>query len=178
MDKAVKGIYEYLFNVRNRLGHLPNDESSAIIDNLELQIHEALESRCKNSEPTADDVNAVLLEMDPPEAFGSLSTSIARTEPRPIVGKVALYISIVGMIFSIAFGFKIQFHATNYQLQILNYNGIVMTAILAAPSQVLAMIVGICSKGDELGRVAIIISTVYCALWLIIPIILLIISHI
>jgi hypothetical protein len=96
MPDAVNNIInDYLGNVRRRLRRLPEDERVAIVDSLESHIHEALASRCRNAEPTPDDVKAVLAEMDPPEAFGLDGDGDDRVlRPGPRLGKAALIVCV------------------------------------------------------------------------------------
>jgi len=85
-------IEDYLRNVKARLGGLPNDERSAIMDNLEAHVHDSLRARCQGADPTPEDVRAVLAEMDPPEAFGPEQPEPRRMAPWPTVGWVVLAI--------------------------------------------------------------------------------------
>ncbi len=161
MNSPAKDIDVYLRNVKNRLGHLPKDEGSAILDNLEVQIQEALNTRCKGVIPTQEDVKAVLAEMDSPEAFDNVSSEVPGSGPRPVVGKVALYISIVGIVLSMMMAMAIVFSGFNAN-QGSNAGFVVapvgFIANLVVPSQILALIVAAFSKGDRQGRKAIVIS--------------------
>jgi hypothetical protein len=175
MNSAVKDINEYLRSVRSRLGHLPKDECSAILDNLEAQIQEALSSRCKGVEPTPEDVKAVLAEMDPPEAFDTVSSEVPGAGPRPDIGKAALYISVVGIILSMVLAILyicVDPPHSGAKLNQESTAGFVVATLAVAyllviPSQVLAIIVAAFSKGDRLGRKAIVISTTCLVLWLV-----------
>ncbi len=161
MNSPAKDIDVYLRNVKKRLEHLPKDECSAILDNLEVQIQEALNSRCKGVPPTQDDVKAVLAVMDPPEAFDTVSSEVPGSRPRPAVGKVALYISVVGIILSLMMAMAIKFSGMKAN-QGPTAGSVVapvgFIANLVVPSQILALIVASFSKGDRLGRKAIVIS--------------------
>jgi hypothetical protein len=70
-DSVSKEISKYLDSVKAHLGHLPPGERQAVLDNLELQIADVVRQRLGSQPPTADDVRAVISEMDPPESFGS-----------------------------------------------------------------------------------------------------------
>ncbi|MHB1463425.1 MAG: hypothetical protein ACYC1M_19225 [Armatimonadota bacterium] len=168
MNSPAKDIDVYLRNVKNRLGHLPKDECSAILDNLEVQIQEALDSRCKGVIPTQEDVKAVLAEMDSPEAFDNVSSEVPGSGPRPVVGTAALYISVVGIVLSMAIAIVYSGSKAN---QGLSVNMVVATVWLivnlVVPSQILALIVASFSKGDRRGRKAIFISKWCLVLWLV-----------
>lgn len=70
-DSVSKEINEYLRTAGKHLSHLPKAERQAVLDNLELQITDTLKQRLGSQEPTADDVRAVISEMDAPESFES-----------------------------------------------------------------------------------------------------------
>jgi hypothetical protein len=156
--QATKATNKYLQSVKSHLGHLPEDERSAILDNLEAQIHEALNSRCRGAEPTPEDVNAILAEMDPPEAFSCACSEVSGSGPRPGVGKAALTISIVGIILSVVItGYRV-FAGTHMDFVHRIAIFVVCSICLIMPWQVLALVIAAFSKGDRYGRKATIIS--------------------
>jgi hypothetical protein len=145
-DQERGSIGDYLQNVEARLAHLPSDERSAIVDNLEAQIHDALEARGHGAAATPEDVAAVLAEMDPPEAFGVEPAQPPAPAPRPGVGRAALLISLAGLLLAaiavIADG---------------NHRGTFLLPSLLIP-QAAALIVAAFSRGDRTGRATIVLS--------------------
>jgi hypothetical protein len=144
-DQERGSIGDYLQKVEARLAHLPSHERSAIVDNLEAQIHDALEARGRGA-ATPQDVAAVLAEMDPPEAFGVDPAQPPAAAPRPGVGRAALLISLAGLLLAaiavIADG---------------NHRGTFLLPSLLLP-QVAALIVAALSRGDRVGRATIVLS--------------------
>lgn len=149
-----ESIEAYLDSVRNQLHHLPEDERSAILDDLGSHIHEELKSRCGEAEPTAQDVGAVLAVMDPPSAFRP-DTAATTTGARPSLGNMALIFSIIGVLIFCGF------IAVAAALSELGY--LLSGAVLYLPVVLLemtALIVGLFSRGDKHGKMAIVISLV------------------
>lgn len=62
-------ISEYISAVTTQLQHRFVEERNEVLLNLRSDIHEALQRRGLST-PTVDDLNAVLAQMDPPEAYG------------------------------------------------------------------------------------------------------------
>jgi hypothetical protein len=177
MNTAASAIHDYIQSVADHLCNLPQDQRAAILDNLEAQIHEALTFRCQGAEPAAEDVEAVLAEMDPPEAFEAESAKVPGAgsgpttpgvESRPVVGKVALYISLVSIIASLLLGGFYGSAKANSDLMSIILGAAVFGVFLALPAQLVALIVAAFSKGDENGRKAIIISLAWVVLFVIV----------
>ncbi|MHC4982295.1 MAG: HAAS signaling domain-containing protein, partial [Planctomycetota bacterium] len=64
-----KRINKYLAAVESNLRGTPEAEGREILSSLKAHIHDALAARA-GDRPTAEDVEAVLVEMDPPESYG------------------------------------------------------------------------------------------------------------
>ncbi len=145
-EQEPQPIRDYLQNVEARLAHLPTDERSAIVGNLEAQIHDSLEARCHGAAPTPEDVAAVLAEMDPPEAFGVERPQPTSAAPRHGVGRAALLISLAGLLSAACVG-----------LAVGSRGGAVLLPLLLVP-QAAALIVAAFSGGDRVGRATIVLS--------------------
>jgi uncharacterized membrane protein len=74
-------IYDHIGTVQKHLVELPADEQREILQALEAHIHDALESRSEG-QPTLEQLEAILAEMDPPESYGAAPLASA-THPRP-----------------------------------------------------------------------------------------------
>lgn len=64
-----KQIDQHLGDVRGHLAAMPADEQRDIIQTLDTQIKNTLESR-SNGQPTIELLNAIIAEMDSPESYG------------------------------------------------------------------------------------------------------------
>ena len=114
--EAQKAIRRYLNAVKSSMTGAPVDEQRDILNELEAHIREALASRLHGAEATASDVDAVLVDMDPPESYaGAADESVApdresasRPEgSRKAVGLTALILVLVGLLLTI---FTFAFH--------------------------------------------------------------------
>lgn len=149
-----ESIDTYLEGVRSQLQHLPAGGRNAILDDLRSHIDDALKSRCGEAQPTQADVDAVLAQMDPPSAFGPEST-VTEPVPKPVLGTIALITSIAGLaLFLFALIASIAAHAAGLLIS-------PMVLILpVALLQLIALILGLCSRGDERGKIAIVMAAI------------------
>jgi hypothetical protein len=102
-----KQINHYLDAVREQLAGLSQDEVDSIIDDLREHITARLAAA--GDRPTADDVQAVLAAMDPPESFAQGLEGVtgppARVSRLAIIGAALLPIGIIaGILFLIPVG--------------------------------------------------------------------------
>ena len=68
---------------------VPSDEAAGIRDDLRAQIYDMLSARAAGRTPAPEDVQAVLAQLEPPEAFGPAGEGGAAAPPRASVPAVA-----------------------------------------------------------------------------------------
>jgi hypothetical protein len=61
---------------------LPGDEAAGIRDDLRAQIYDMLTARAAGRTPTVEDAEAVLAQLEPPEAYGPAGEACAGVPPR------------------------------------------------------------------------------------------------
>ena len=93
-NNADREIRRYLNSVDRHLGHLPPGDRRAVLNNLESHMAEALRQRLQSQPPSADDVRAVIAEMDPPESFDADAGDAAQ----PRMGAAYLRNSILALV--------------------------------------------------------------------------------
>jgi len=108
--EAQEAIRRYLNAVKRAMTATPANEQRDILNELEAHIREALASRLHSAEATTADVEAILVDMDPPESYAGAvdeSTppdreSASRPEAnRRTVGLTALILVLVGLLLTI-----------------------------------------------------------------------------
>ena len=94
---VVNLVDQYLNAVREQLSGLSQDEVDSIIDDLREHIDASLQAH--GDQPTQENVEAVLSEMDPPEAFAPDSDAKADVAPKvsrtAIIGAILLPFGIL-----------------------------------------------------------------------------------
>lgn len=158
MTESDRSIEKYLDNVNVELQSLPKDERDGILDDLRLHIDEGLKARCGDRETTQADVNAVLAQMDPPSAFRPESAA-AKTGPNQPVGTVAIAMSFIG--------FVLWFASTAIALASQQERVFIVTFPVVVPLQLAALILGVLSRGNRRGRIAIVMALIAFALMLV-----------
>lgn len=164
MTESDRSIEKYLASVSVELQSLPKDERDGILDDLRLHINEGLKARCGEREPAQADVSAVLAQMDPPSAFRPESGA-TKAGPNRVLGTIALIVSIMGLaVVVFALIASVALRAANF---------LVTPVALISPSvllQLIALALGLCSRGDKRGKVAIFIAVITFAMMVVLPI--------
>lgn len=147
-----KKIDEYLDRVAAHLANRPPQEARSILNDLESQIQEALADRAAGREPAPEDVSAVLAEMDAPESFDAPAEA-----PSPLkrlgLGGLALAISLAGVLIltiQVAVFGPWYRHSPGPELALL---------LPITLCQVIAIILGVMSWREKLGKVAVIAAS-------------------
>jgi hypothetical protein len=158
--RANSAIRNYIGKVECRLSKLPKEERQAILDELNSHISEALVTRTGDVEPTSADVQAILAEMDAPEAFGKVEPSAA---PRYIVGKIALCLSILGALFTVML---IDFRTGSdsfLRTGTIHFHGVSAISV-GVVAQAVALTIGILAWRSIFGKLATVLSLIWLLL--------------
>ncbi len=149
-----QAVDEFLERVNSHLADQTPQQEREILADLEAHIHEALASRAQDRQPTLDDVQAVLAEMDPPESYGQSSQAKqASLSPKRIIGIIALCTCLGSLALAGLLG--------------LLMGHVLATSIpyfLFLAGQIAALVLGIIARTDPFGKAAIITSCVLIAL--------------
>lgn len=150
-------VAAYLGTVADHLGGIPPDEREEILRNVEAHVYDALESRA-GAAATAEDLQAVLAEMDPPASYAEGRPlppvpvmSAAPGERRSLAGW-ALAMMVGGIILPILVMVAVSFAKSPGDDAI-----IVLSGFLAAVMQLTALGLAIASWRQRMAKVVVII---------------------
>ena len=151
-DSAIRqAVDEFLQGVNSHLADQTANQKHEILADLEAHIYEALASRVANRQPTVDDLQGVLAEMDPPESYGQLSQ--AKHASKITMGMVALAISLGTLVLAGFIG-----------VLTADFLKIWIPYFLFLGGQIAALVLGIIARRDPFGKAAIITSCMLIAL--------------
>lgn len=89
-SESQKLIDQYLEQVKNNLGSLSTEEQEEILNNLQSHIFSEIDNR-SSFEPTIEDVQSVINDMDPPESYaGNQFDFITGSQENPKVSRRAI----------------------------------------------------------------------------------------
>ena len=151
-----RGVQDFLDRVADYLGATPEDEKREILRDLASHIHEALKSRVPGREPTVEDLQGVLAEMDPPESYGE-SAEVERpgSPGRRATGIAALCISlgslvVAGLLFALTGGHLVLW----------------IPVFLFLAGQITALVLGVVAWSCPFGKAAVVTSAALIVLLL------------
>jgi len=137
-------VQSYLKEVAAHLEGMPEREQQDLLRQLESHIHEALQARTGGKDAQASDVEAVLLEMDPPESYGTVRDGRLGRLRR---GEWALLISLGSLVVA---GLLVLLSGGRMAVWI--------PVFLFLGSQVAAFVIGILSWRESCGKAAVFTS--------------------
>lgn len=91
-----QAVGRFLNRVGEHLAHRRAEEKREILSDLESHIYEALQSRTQDRQPSLEDIQSVLAEMDPPETYTAILTP-EHEERKPSTPLVTLSLLCAGL---------------------------------------------------------------------------------
>lgn len=156
-DPAIRQTVDvFLHRVDSHLANQTPEQKRDILADLEAHIYEGLANRAADRQPTIEDLQAVLTEMDQPESYAQ-PAEIPKTHPpnRRATGIVALSISLGTVILAVFIAILIEQLSHKWQGYLLD--GWLAYLIFLA-GQVTAFILGLIAWKNRFGKTAVIVS--------------------
>ena len=153
-----QAVGRFLKRVGEHLANKGQEEKREILADLESHIYEALHSCSQGRQPTLEDLQAVLAEMDPPESYGQATERITDHKAlgpanKTTLGIVALCISL-GSLVAAGFLFLAIGHMLGYWIPYL----------LFYAGQSSGLILGVLAWINPFGKAAVITSALLIVL--------------
>ena len=155
-ETIIQAIGRFLDSVGEHLANKEPTEKQEILADLESHIYKALNSRARGNQPTLEDLQAVLAEMDAPESYAQPAET-PKTVPanKRKMGIVALCICLGSLVLlGPSFFVRVTLHVTpiwSFYFPFL-------------AGEITALVLGIIYRSDPYGKAAAIISAVLIAL--------------